>query len=381
MALALLLILVGWPTPLPQGRTPWREQAVSLAGILGAPILGGLVASRRPGNAYGWLWLAFGGGLALQLFGESYASYALVADPGSVPAPQAVSRLLGAGGPLALICAPFLLLLFPTGSLPSRGWRPLAWVAAISGMTLLALNLVFGRPDNVGGSVTAVTVAVVGVIFASIALSALSILVRFRRARGAERQQLKWFAVAAVLAAAYVVGYLLGFERLLGEAWWNLLDAAANTGLYATVGIAVLRYRLLDIDVIINRALVYGSLTVSLAVVYFGAVTVMQNVLQTLGGRGELPQLAVVVSTLVIAALFLPLRRRIQFLIDRRFYRRKYDARKTLDAYSAKLRDTTDLGLLKSELLDVVGEALQPAHASLWLQSPSGAGRGEGVSR
>ncbi|HKH10334.1 MAG TPA: hypothetical protein VKA73_04235 [Rubrobacter sp.] len=381
LALALLLVLVGWPTPLPQGRTPWREQAVSLVGIVGAPILGGLVASRRPRNPYGWLWLGFGAGLVLQLFGESYAAYALVAEPGSIPAPRSISRLLGAGGPLALICAPFLLLLFPTGSLPSRRWRPLAWVAVIPGVMLLALNLVFGHPDKVGGAITAVTVAVVGVIFATIALSALSILVRFHRASGAERQQLKWFALAAILAAAYVVGSLLGFERLLGKAWWNLLDAAVNTGLYAAVGIAVLRYRLFDIDVIINRALVYAALTASLAVVYFGGVTVIQAVLQTLGGQGELPQLAVVGSTLATAALFNPLRRRIQTFIDQRFYRRKYDARKTLDAYSAKLRDTTDLGLLNSELVSVVAETVQPAHASLWLRPAAEVGRGGGASR
>jgi hypothetical protein len=381
MALALLLIFVGWPTPLPEARTPWREQAVSLVSIAGAPILGGLVASHRPRNPYGWLWLCFAVGLTLQLFGESYASYALVAEPGSLPAPHTVSRLLGTGGPLALLCVPFLLLLFPTGRLPSRGWRPLGWVAAASGATLLALNLVFGRPDEVGGPITAVTVAVVGVIFASIALSALSALVRYRRASGAERQQLKWFALAAVMGAAYVVGFLLGFERLLGEAWWNLLDAAVNAGLYAAVGIAVLRYRLFDIDVIINRALVYAALTASLAVVYLGGVTVTQAVLQTLGEHGELPQLAVVASTLVIAALFNPLRRRIQSFIDRRFYRRKYDAKKTLDAHAAKLRDTTDLGLLKSELVDVVGETVQPAHASLWLRSPAGARRGGGASR
>ena len=170
LALALLLILLGWPTPLPQGRMPWRDQVVSFAGIVGAPVLGGLIASRRPRNSYGWLWLAFGAGLALQLLGGSYASYALVAEPGSLPAPRAMSRLLGSGGPLALICAPFLLLLFPTGRLPSRLWRPVAWIAGASGAVLVVLDLLFGRPDEAGGAISAITFVVVIALFSAIIL-------------------------------------------------------------------------------------------------------------------------------------------------------------------------------------------------------------------
>jgi hypothetical protein len=151
LASSLLLIVLGWSTPLPQGRTPWRDQAVSLVGLIGAPILGGLIASRRPENPYGWLWLGFGLGLTLQLLAQSYAAYALVVEPGSLPAPRTTSRVLELGGPLALSFAPFLLLLFPTGRLPSPRWRSLAWISAFSGVVVLSLNLLFARPDTVGG--------------------------------------------------------------------------------------------------------------------------------------------------------------------------------------------------------------------------------------
>jgi len=188
LALSLLLIVLGWSTPLPRGWTPWRDQAVSLVGIIGAPILGGLIASRRPENPYGWLWLGFGLGLALQQLAEPYAAYALVVEPGSLPTPRTISHVLGLGGPVALSLAPFLLLLFPTGRLPSRRWRTLAWIAAISGVALLALNLVFTMPDEVGGSITTTTTVVVLVIYAAIVLSALSLVVRYRQASGVERQ-------------------------------------------------------------------------------------------------------------------------------------------------------------------------------------------------
>ena len=368
LALSLLLILLGWSTPLPQGLKPWRDQVVSLVGIVGAPLLGGLIASRRPNNGYGWLWLGFGLGLALQLLAESYAAYAVAVQPGSLVAPRTISRVLALGGQLALAFAPFLFLLFPTGRLPSRRWRPLAWIAGISGAVLFALFLLFDRPDKFGGAITAMTIAAVIVIFAAIVISALSLVVRYRRASGVERQQLKWFALAAVLGASYVVGELLGLKRLFGGTFWNLLDAATNTALYAAVGVAVLRYRLYDIDLLINRTLVYGSLTVMLALVYFGGVTATQALFRALTGQEQQPQYAVVASTLAIAALFTPLRRRIQCFIDRSFYRRKYDAAKTLEGFSARLRDETDLEALNGDLVGVVEETMQPAHVSVWLR-------------
>ncbi len=374
LALVLVVILLGWSTPLPQGRTPWRDQAVSLAGLIGAPVLGGLIASRRPENPYGWLWLGFGLGLALQLLGESYLAYALVVEPGSLPAPRTISRLLELGGPLALTSGPFLFLLFPTGRLPSRRWRPVAWIAATSGAVVLILNLLFENPDKVGGAITAITIAAVLPIFASIVLSVLSLVVRYRRASGVERQQLKWFALAAVLTISYLIGELLGeivgglldSDLLRGEALWNLLDAATNSGLYVAVGIAILRHRLYDIDLIINRALVYGPLTVLLASAYVGGVVGLQAFFRAITGQES--TLAVVASTLAIAALFSPLRRRVQAFVDRRFYRRKYDATKTLSAFSGRLRDETDLDTLSMDLVGVARATMQPAHVSLWLR-------------
>jgi hypothetical protein len=257
------------------------------------------------------------------------------------------------------------MLLFPTGRLPSRRWRPLAWISTTAGAVLLLLVLLFENPDQVGGVISITTFAVVYVIFTAILLSALSIVVRYRRAGGAERQQLKWFALAAVLIGAVTAGHLLFLDALLPEALVNMLDAVTITVLYVAVGIAILRYRLYDIDIIINRTLVYGSLTVTLVLVCFGSVVGLQYILRALTGQES--QLAIVASTLVIAALFNPLRQRIQNFIDHSFYRRTYDAAKTLESFSAKLRDETDLDNVSAEMVSVVQETMQPEHVSLWL--------------
>src|SRR5215207_6113093 len=364
LALSMLLIVLGWSTPLPRGWTPWRDETVSLLGIIGAPILGGLIASRLPRNPYGCLWLGFGLGLAMQSLAMSYEAYALVVEPGSLAAPRTISHVLELGGQVALTLAPLLMLLFPTGRPPSRRWRPLAWTSTTAGALLLFLVLLFDNPDQVGGVISITTFAVVYVIFTAILLSALSIVVRYRRAGGAERQQLKWFALAAVLIGAVTAGHLLFLDALLPEALVNMLDAVTITVLYVAVGIAILRYRLYDIDIIINRTLVYGSLTMTLVLVYFGSVVGLQYILRALTGQES--QLAIVASTLVIAALFNPLRQRIQNFIDHSFYRRKYDAAKTLESFSAKLRDETDLDNVSAEMVSVVQETMQPEHVSLW---------------
>ena len=378
LASSLMVILLGWSTPLPQGATPWRDQAVSLVGIVGAPILGSLIASRRPRNPYGWVWLGFGLGLTLNQLAVSYSAYALV-EPGTLVAPLTISDVLGLGNQVSLGLAPFLLLLFPTGRLPSRRWRPVAWISALSGAMIVLLVFLFDDPDKVGGTIGIMAASVVFIIFATIAVSALSLLFRYRRASGVERQQLKWVAFAAVLAALFLVGqqlfwlagllisYLVGGDLpTLNRSLENLLNVAITVCLYAGVGIAILRYRLYVIDIIINRTLVYGSLTVFLALVYFGGVISLQGLLRALTGQGS--QLAIVASTLLIAALFNPLRRRVQNFIDHLFYRRKYDAAKTLEAFSAKLRDETDIDALNSELLSTVRETVQPEHVSLWLR-------------
>jgi hypothetical protein len=195
----------------------------------------------------------------------------------------------------------------------------------------------------------------------------ISLFVRFRRARGDERQQIKWFASAAALTLAWIIVA----EEQSGEivALSGLLVIAS---IPIATGIAILRYRLYDIDRIINRTLVYGPLTAALAAVYLGGVATAQTVFRALTGQEEQPQLAVVVSTLAIAALFHPLRRGIQTFMDRRFYRRKYDAAKTLEAFSAKLRDEPDLDRIAGELAGVVRKTMQPSHVSLWLRSERG---------
>jgi hypothetical protein len=201
------------------------------------------------------------------------------------------------------------------------------------------------------------------------------VFARLQRTRGAERQQLKWFAYAvAVLVGSTiltnVVADAMGVEWLR---WVGYLPAIVGlVGWPVAVGIAILRYRLYNIDLLINRTLVYVTLTAILAVVYLGGVSATQAIFRATTGPEHQPQIAVVVSTLVIAALFNPLRRRIQSFIDRRFYRSKYDARKTLEAFSAKLRDETDLDALNAELVGVVRETMQPAHVSLWLRPDTG---------
>jgi hypothetical protein len=264
---------------------------------------------------------------------------------------------------------------FKPGSLYTFPWveNPFGWVGVIGGTytsyEFLAALSVFGM----------------SLLAASTLAALFSLILRLRRAGADERQQLKWFLFAAVPA---VVGlsvvllqnmvYNLTSELLAGntvellpwEVWNYILYVAMFALLIVPVFtyIAILKYRLYDIDIIINRALVYGSLTAMLALVYFGGVTATQALFQTFTGQEELPQLVVVASTLVIAALFNPLRHRVQAFIDRRFYRRKYDARKILEAFSAKLRDETDLDALSDNLVGVVGETMQPAHVSLWLR-------------
>jgi hypothetical protein len=201
-------------------------------------------------------------------------------------------------------------------------------------------------------------------LLVSLGASIVSLGVRLRRSRAAERQQLKWLVYDAALVGL-IAPFFLGVESLTLGA---VLGVFAYASIPVATGVAILKYNLYDIDVVINRTLVYGSLTAMLALVYFGGVATIQAIFRALSGQEHQPQIAVVISTLVIAALFNPLRRRIQSFIDRRFYRRKYDAAKTLEAFSAKLRSETDLDALSDDLTSVVRETMQPAHVSLWLR-------------
>jgi hypothetical protein len=211
-----------------------------------------------------------------------------------------------------------------------------------------------------------VGVAAALVMVGSMVASAVSLIVRARRAGRVERQQIKWLAYggAVVVGAIFVGGVIAIWSVTVSIA----VTTVALLGVPLSTGVAIARYRLYDIDIVINRTLVYGALTAALVAVYFGGVATLQALLRALTGQEQQPQLAIVVSTLVIAALFDPLRRRVQAFVDRRFYRGKYDARKTLEAFSVKLRDETDLDALNDDLVGVVRETMQPAHVSLWLR-------------
>jgi hypothetical protein len=283
---------------------------------------------------------------------------------------------------LALGLLPFFLLLFPTGRLPSRRWRPVAvfavmvYVVLPVGYAVLPGPLItFPSVENPLGHEGAAGEIVPGVgqvsawmlFVLSSLVSLVSLVLRFRRSRREERQQIKWVAYAAALIAAYLL-----VDSIFGEALdpiSPILSAIFFGSLWVAIGVAILKYRLYNIDLLINRTLVYGALTAILAAVYFGGIVVLQRLFVVLtGGKSTL---AVVASTLVIAALFNPLRRRIQSFIDRRFYRRKYDVTKTLETFSAKLREETDLDALSDDLVGVVRETMQPAHVSLWLRPDS----------
>jgi MFS family permease len=375
LALSLVMILLERSAA---EEFPWQAQAISAVGTFGAPVLGGLVASRRPRNPIGWIWLGVGLGIALSSFAGSYATYAL--GPGSLPAPRAIGTVVaGVGWTAAFTLIPLLLLLFPTGRLPSRRWRFLVWgVVAAGALALITGPFVPGRSgfapvqnpfgvEGFAGEVIFVLAnASVIVVLVATVPAALSLVFRYRRASGIERQQIKWFAYAAVLFGSLIPLDLLGLDEPLGDVLWNVLNTLATLGIYAAVGVAILRHRLYEIDLIINRTLVYGVLTVTLALSYLGGVVALQTLFRALTGQGS--QLAIVASTLAIAALFIPLRRRVQAFVDRLFYRRKYDAAKTLEAFSSKLRDETDLDRLGDELVSVVRGTMQPAHASLWLR-------------
>jgi hypothetical protein len=358
--------------------------------LLAFPVVGALIASKRPENPIGWICLIVG--LFWMLFGleEGIGAYAS-ARFGQVR-PSLTIEALNQGIwalPVGLLGI-YMILLFPDGKLPSRRWRPLAW---FSGALIALICVTFPlSPGPLGehpeysnplgqewlSPFVDVGVFVVLLLPLCILASALSLIFRYRRSGGEAREQIKWLAFAACFVGAIYLGGLLARILFAPESlqpgvpepsWVSLIESLSSL-IYASIptaiGFAVLRYRLYDIDIIINRTLVYGSLTVSLALVYLGGVISLQGLFRAVTGQGS--QLAIVATTLAIAAFFNPARRRIQAFIDRRFYRRKYDARKTLEAFSAKLRDETDLEALSEELAGVVGETMQPAHVSIWLR-------------
>jgi hypothetical protein len=344
--------------------------------------VGGMIAPRLPPhNPVGWLFCTIGLLAGMRLFVAEYAIVTLLAEPGTL-----LSNLPG-GEALAWVSSwlwvshiglfLFLALLFPDGGPPSSRWRPFAWIVGV--VIVVGTVAVAVWPETAAGfdltshplgvEIATDVVNPVETILYALALVAMSsLVVRLGRSRGVERQQVKWFAYAVgVLAISAILAYVV--SETMGIRWlgWisSMLVIVGVVGLPVAVGIAILRYRLYNIDLIINRTLVYGALTVLLVAVYVGSIVVFEGLLRALTGQGS--QLAIVASTLAVAALFNPLRYRIQSFIDRRFYRKKYDARKTLEAFSAKLKDKTDLQELNNDLVGVVMETMQPAHISLWL--------------
>jgi hypothetical protein len=358
--------------------------------LLSFPIVGGLVSSRRPENPIGWICLAAGLFWMLIAVQEAYDVYWLAAY-GRLWTPVALDATLQwMWVPPVGLLGIYMILLFPDGRLPSRRWRPFAWFAGTL-MALISVGFAFvpgplvdrrGARNPLGVEQLAwvedVAVFVILLLPLCILVSASSLVFRYRRSRGEVRQQIKWLAFAASVVGVLYFGSLLaqiflapesleseGAPEPLWASIMNNLILLAYAGVPIAVGIAILKHRLYDIEIIVNRTLVYGALTASLAVVYLGSVASLQMLFRALTGGGS--QLAVVASTLAIAALFNPLRRRIQAFIDRRFYRQKYDARKTLEAFAAKLREETDLDALNAELVGVARETMQPVHVSLWL--------------
>jgi len=366
-------VALGWvgPTDLPF--------AVGFAALqLGAATAGAVIGSRLPGNAVGWIFLAIGLLMGILFVAGSYAELGL-AGPGD-PSPGAVfAAWVGSWIfiPAAFGLPMFLLLLFPNGRFLSRRWRLAGWFLG-STVTFAAVVKAF-RPGGISrglqnplapggalGEALEVLDTVTDVLaLPAFALAVAGLVVRLRRSRGVERQQLKWFTYAAALVAGGLATSILIPDGAFADLGF-LIGLLALAGLPVAAGMAILSHRLYDIDVVINRTLVYGSLTATLILLYAGSVVILQYASRSLTG-GE-SQLAIVASTLVIAALSNPLRRRIQNLIDRRFYRKKYDAQTTLSTFSKTLREETDLEALNAELLSVIRETMQPEHVSLWLR-------------
>jgi hypothetical protein len=363
------------------------EALISLVAPVVFAIVAALIVSRQPRNILGWVLMV---PVGLYVVGGPIARYIESLAPSS-PEPTVPILLMAwfNNWNWLLLIIP---LLFPNGQPPTPRWR---WVgvAAIAWAALFVLlaalpqqinastrpTLVLDNPIGVLGKDTVerlVGVWIVGLL-ALVVVCAVALFVRYRRANATEREQIKWLLYAcAVFLVVYVGGFVsrLGGTASLGGYIWGVFFGLSVIALPAAIGIAILRYRLYDIDVVINRTLVYGPLTMMLVALYFGGIVVLQRFFVLLTGQQS--TIAVVASTLAIAALFSPLRRRIQGFVDRRFYRNKYDAAKTLEAFSAKLRDETDLEALSDDLVGVVRETMQPAHVSLWLR-PETAQKGE----
>ena len=343
------------------GRIVWGLPGVPALWALGFSAVGYPITGGHPANPVGWCLMVAGVAAGVALVGLGWDA----AGPGGSPAPALVGAWVVSVGALGSA-----VVLFPSGSPPSRWWW--AQLAVLWGTGVLLYFQGLREASGLAGppaGLVSTSVLVNAVFQASLVAGLFSLVVRWRRSGPAERLQLKWVAYGVALAGTTGLVVELGIAAL-ARAWYLPGTAVLSVAVLAVpvaMGMAMLRYRLYDIDFVINRTLVYGSLTATLALVYFGGVTLLQGVLRAITGQES--TLAVVASTLTIAALFAPLRRRVQGLVDRRFYRRKYDAAKTLAAFSSRLREETDLDALGNDLVGVASATMQPEHASLWLRT------------
>jgi hypothetical protein len=375
VALALVLLVASYVLAIAGGSSKGLGAGVFIVGIAVVfGVTGGLIASRHPDNPIGWLFLVASVSAGVGNLAGSYAEYYIATGNGSASLAGAAAEYGELSWmPFILLPATFLLALFPDGHLVSRGWRPVVWFAALGmagGFVVEGmypgpihdhpqLTNPFGVNTPLLGPLDGLSLLLIGIGMIG---SSISLVLRFRRSHGEQRQQIKWLALAGVVAVVTIVIGTAEYEEI-GEDLANAAMMLSVMGLPAAAAVAILRYRLYDIDVVINRALVYGTLTALLAVTYLVSVLLLQLALESFTqGSG----LAVAASTLAAAALVRPARARIQAIVDRRFFRRKYDAAQTLAIFGSRLRDEVDLDTVQSDLRAVVAETMQPSHVSLW---------------
>jgi hypothetical protein len=367
-------------------------QVSLLIALLAFPLVGLLIAARRRTSPIGWLLLAIGLGWAVVVGTGGYADYGLKHHPGSLPRADIAGAIAGAAWAAPVgIMGTFLLLLFPTGRLPSRRWRSVAYVAAFAIVGCTVVSLLQPGAMTSGGypttsnpfgieslsSILKAAQSIVLLLALTMAASAASLVVRFRRASAAERLQIKWLVTAAALVAALYlvdisVSAIVNRSTSVESPWLDLLDNLGVLGfglVPVSIGIAVLRHKLFEIDTIIRKTVVYAVLVACLAALYVGGIYAIDRVVRTASGQSG--TLAVTISTLAVAVVFQPLRARIKRGVDRRFYRTRYNAARTVDRFAGRLRELVELDAVNAELLDVVHETLSPATTTLWLRVPS----------
>lgn len=384
--LSLPLMALTWAKPIPDS---WGFRGFEVIFAVTFSGSGWLILQRQPRHVVGWLLLLAGAVSGVQLVSMEYAIASFYGGL-DLPAASVMGWLnVWIWVPIVAMVGIGAVLYFPDGRLPSSRWRPAVWltvlgsaatvIAAVADRTQVTVNM-RGIPPPYDPAALGALAAIAPTLFSSVGFgsmsalalaAAVSVVLRFRRAHGAERQQIKWFALAAaaiaVAATANVFAQpLFGLTDVSWEAklaQYSLI--AAMSFVPVSIGIAIRRYRLYDIDLVINRTIVYGATTAVLGATFVAIVLLLQAPLRPLTGGNEI---AVAASTMLTLAAFQPLRRRIQDAVDRRFYRSRYDASRTLDSFSSRLRDEVDIDSLRSDLLDVLGDTVRPVHASVWLR-------------